>query len=424
MVSTIEKLFVVFTSVCFFLSSGSALSQEISSNVDTDFIQAALNTYYGSGIKDIHCTFKYIDRYTDYGFEIRKRQFDEDPAHRLHEFPQVRQHTVSMWWMPDGKYRYEFAAMTKYKGIEQRHAQTIANNNITVTSLRIRKGQVPINATGIIFEANKRKGVSYPNAVRFGLGIGPVLFNKFLEENENKVLGVENVGSERCYVLQTKSHFGSVFKIWFNPEKDFRAPLIQCFTKDGELLAETKTTFKKVNNVWFPFHGECKYYEVGSDDRSLLTRIEEFHAIDAKVNEGIEPSTFKIQFPPGTLIKDTIMNISYRIPGDKVMEDIYEMIPDKMLEQRDQILGDNIKDRRNARMNIPQSEDSNSLSVSGSSTTIQTKESLPEDIPKGDSASYKPRFYSMFGAFAALFSVIICILYLIYGRRLQRESLS
>lgn len=301
------------------------LSQEYSENAEVGLIKAALNKYYASSLSDIYCSFEYNQKYSNNYFEKLKVEPQNDPRYKLQ---QENKRIVSMWWQSDGKYRYELDEHATYSGTAYNIDHTFANDNKTYSSLLNRRDANPIHARGSLNEYDVQSKLSYPNAIKFGMGIGHVPFDKFFESNKFEFIAKETYEGSQCYLVQVDPPAGARLgvrrKIWFDTEKGFRAPLMQGYDEKGNLLYEMKTKFQKIDEVWFPLYGECKYYETDAERGLVVSKTIEFKLKEGQINKGINPEKFEIHFPPGTLVRNNILGMQYVIPGDEIIDNKFD----------------------------------------------------------------------------------------------------
>ena len=317
---------IVLLALCITCTAQAGLSSHSTSPIDADFIRVALDRYYSEGLRDIKATYEYVDEYTDYGFAKVREHFATTPSLARTEPQQRRVRNVSSWWMADGRYRYEYndAART-VEGEEFVFDRVVADSGTVTSLLSVRHLGDETQARGSLMQSTQNH-IGHPDSIRFGMGIGPIHFDRYFRDKEIVVLEPEPVDGHTCYVVQVASPYGVLQKIWFDPQKDFRAPLIQCLDNKGRLLGETRTTFQQTGHTWFPAHGECTYYDSAEDGTRIATRVESYDAKTVELNSGIDPTVFAIQFPPGTVVYDKSLKTSYLIPGDDVIDSLCDTL--------------------------------------------------------------------------------------------------
>jgi hypothetical protein len=138
-----------------------------------------------------------------------------------------------------------------------------------------------------------------------GLTVGPDLLSR-LEAGET----TEAIGGDRCREYTAPGRAQTLY--WLAPDKEYVVRRV----RDVEALQVTRQTdirYRRDDAVgWLP--SDWTLTEYGRDGRTLVTTTVTAAAV--RLNEPVPDGTFRVNFPPGTLVSDSAIGKSYRVGPD------------------------------------------------------------------------------------------------------------
>lgn len=115
--------------------------------------------------------------------------------------------------------------------------------------------------------------------------------------------------NDNIYILsvQIASEKGPIWEFYVDPDKNFIPIKTEWFRADGTLLKRVKCDeFQQVNHLWIPV--KYCWSDPARSEYSEYYEVEKF-----TVNEPIDPNLLDFSFPAGTIVRDEIAGLKYRI---------------------------------------------------------------------------------------------------------------
>ena len=158
-------------------------------------------------------------------------------------------------------------------------------------------------------------------------------YNRYSSEFEYKDLGTETIDGRECRKLITimpyKSGQKGFIYYWIETgTSQLRLIRTLCLIENDPAQLLYRKDYKYGLSDTYPIPKEIEYERYNIDDSGQRTQKYRIHVSveTAMVNKPINDSEFDFQFPHGTLVQDSIKNISYVIGGmpdyDKVLDDL------------------------------------------------------------------------------------------------------
>jgi beta-lactamase regulating signal transducer with metallopeptidase domain len=148
----------------------------------------------------------------------------------------------------------------------------------------------------------------------------PLCFGESLAQAESAVLRdqVERVDGHPCYVVEAMASDHSHKTLaWVDFERDYRILKLERYTDQGDSLFAhlqmrlDRIKLKQIEGIWLPVQGERSY----PWNAQLKAQRLEVDIDSIKLNQGIPPEMFSIDFPEGCIVENELTEKKYTV-GD------------------------------------------------------------------------------------------------------------
>jgi hypothetical protein len=119
-------------------------------------------------------------------------------------------------------------------------------------------------------------------------------------------LNYDNYNNLYILEIQVGSNKGPIHKFYVDSEKDFIPSKRESFANDGTLIIRFQCEeFRLINNLWIPYR--YSWFDPGANYKVV------YEVEDLAVNEPIADDLLDFEFPVGTIVRDKILNLRYKI---------------------------------------------------------------------------------------------------------------
>ncbi len=143
--------------------------------------------------------------------------------------------------------------------------------------------------------------------VQLGLYRGGKPLSQWLKGNDVSLLGVDEVDSVPCYVLEVTADDGAKTHLWIDTSRGFTPRRIEEYFPDGEIQSSWQATHLKQysEHLWLPQRVQTKSY---SSTAVTGARLEWFSTVctvqAVHLNPDIPDDLFELHLPDGTFVYD------------------------------------------------------------------------------------------------------------------------
>jgi len=152
------------------------------------------------------------------------------------------------------------------------------------------------------------------NPLHWGWSYGAQPLGEFLRQGQLAIEGEEILSGTDTIALHV-SYPNKYYRVWIAPTRGYRFVRLEKYTLANDLVMRFSCELTEHNGLWICDSGTWEMFNLSGDGGPEVEQIVQMQCESVQVNEGIAPSTFELEFPPGTSVADHILNTGYRVGG-------------------------------------------------------------------------------------------------------------
>jgi hypothetical protein len=212
-------------------------------------------------------------------------------------------------------------------------------------------------------------------------------------------------------------------KVYLDPNKDFSIVCTEVYKPNGTLyrIRDNIVHRKLSEGIWFPVTGDSTLYvenENGSYKAQVLRMTVNEKTL--KINQNLAENIFQIEFPHGTIVKDSILGLQYQVGAHRTVDKLLE----DMASENDVILTGNSRARSEHSVRIISEGDNIKQAQSAPDATAEELAPNPNNVPikKADEESRAVRSKFSTWGLAGLVAGLTLVLGVVSIKRRNRKG--